>query len=505
MKQLFGLLLIIAIHTSANSQTFNRPAPTAIGQYEFQRFDMIMQNKYYLFAPFTFSGQNTNTFPTLLYIIDEDGYIAWWSEYSKKQFDFKYHPSSDQYTFTRRDENNSGIFHYRMDNAFNIVDSISSVNGATGDIHEFQVFPNGNRCILATKDSVMDLSSTLINGVFGSANTTVVSMIVQEFDPAGTLVFEWSSLDYLGPELYGPGLFINTSSFDYMHSNSIERDLDDNLILSMRGANLVVKIDHTTGNVIWKLGGNTSDFTFTNDPGFTGQHDARILDNGNISIFDNNFPTNSDARGIEYELDTVNFTATAVNESNYTFDFAARSLGSYRVLDNEYRLVGWGNTKRPSPSVTLYDPQGDIAADFFMKDTVVTYRAFFQDLPSLPTRPEIDCQTIGSELELSLSGTHNAYLWSTGETTATILIDQPGTYQCWVDQGIGMLGSFTATLTDLTSCSEVGIGEANLTPKEIAGYFDIMGRKLNKTTLNEIYFIQFEDGSIVRQLNVLFE
>lgn len=68
-----------------------------------------------------------------------------------------------------------------------------------------------------------------------------------------------------------------------------------------------------------------------------------------------------------------------------------------------------------------------------------------------------------------------------------------------------MLGSFAATITDLTSCSEVGIEEANLTPKEIAGYFDIMGRKLNKAPLNEIYFIQFEDGSIVRQLNVLFE
>lgn len=505
MKQLFGLLLIVAIQTSANSQTFNRPAPNTTGQYEFQRFDMSTQNKYYLFAPFTFSGQNSNTIPTLLYVIDEDGYVAWWTEYSKKQFDFKYHPSSDQYIFTRKDVNNTGVFHYRMDNTFNIIDSISSVNGVKGDIHEFQVFPNGNRCILATKDSLMDLSTTLINGVLGSANTSVKATVVQEFDPSGTLVFEWNSLDHLGAELYGPGLFLNTSSFDYMHANAIERDVDDNLILSMRGANLAVKIDHLTGNVIWKLGGNASDFTFTNDPGFSGQHDIRVLDNGNISIFDNNFPTNSKARGVEYEIDTVNFTATMVNESNYVFDFTARSLGSYRVLDNDYRLIGWGNTKRPSPSVTLYDPQGNIAADFFMRDTVVTYRAFFQDLPSFPSRPIIDCQTVGNDLELSLSGTHNEYLWSTGETTAAIVISQPGTYQCWVDQGIGMLGSFGITITDLTSCLEVGIVEFDSGPKEITGYLDLMGRKLNSVPVNDIYFIQYKDGSIIRQLNILFE
>ena len=505
MKHLIGILFIIAICDSANSQTFNRPAPTTTGQYEFQRFDTSTQDKYYLFAPFTFSSLNGNTVPTLLYVIDEDGYIAWWTEYSKKQFDFKYYPSTDQYFLTRRDASNTGIYHYRMDNTFNIIDSISAVNGVKGDIHEFQVFPNGNRCILATKDSLMDLSAVVINGSNGSANTTVKATVVQEFDPSGNLLFEWNSLDHLGPELYGPGLLFNPGSFDYMHANAIELDVDDNLILSMRAANMAVKIDHTTGDVIWKLGGNASDFTFTNDAGFSGQHDVRVLDNGNLSIFDNNFPTNDDARGVEYEIDTVNNTATMVNESNYTFDFAARSLGSYRVLDNDYRLVGWGNTKRPSPSVTLYDPQGNIAADFFMRDTIVTYRAFFQNLPSFPSRPVIDCQTIGNDLELSLSGTYNEYLWSTGETTATILIDQPGTYQCWIDQGIGMLGSFAVTITDLTSCSEVGIDEVNLTPKEIIGYLDLMGRKLNSAPANKIYFIQYDDGSIVRQLNVLFE
>jgi hypothetical protein len=45
------------------------------------------------------------------------------------------------------------------------------------------------------------------------------------------------------------------------------------------------------------------------------------------------------------------------------------------VLDNDYRIVGWGNTRRPAPSVTLVDPNQNIAADIYFEDIVVTYRA----------------------------------------------------------------------------------------------------------------------------------
>jgi len=502
MKKFISLFLVFCIHIIGFGQNFNRPAPNVTGQYEFQRFDNTIQNKYYLLAPFTLTGPGSNAKPKMLYIVDEDGYVAWWTEFTKKQFDFKYHPEQGEYLFTRRDANGPTIFHYEMDESFNLVDSISSINGVAGDIHEFQIFPNGNRCILATMDSVMDLSSTLINGNFGVPNTTVVATVIQEFNPSGTLVFEWNSLDHLPPDHFGPGL-INVNAFDYLHANSIELDEDNNLILSLRAANMACKINHQSGNVIWKLGGNFSDFAFTNDSGFYGQHDIRVLPNGNLSVFDNDHVADTSARGVEYQIDTVNFTATKVNESNYTFSFPARSLGSFRVLENDYRIAGWGNTNRPSPSVTLYDPLGDIASDFFMRDTVVSYRAFFQDLPNFPARPEINCQTIGNDLELSVSGIHNSYLWSTGETTSTIIINTPGTYQCWVDQGIGMLGSNGVTITDLNSCNEVGIGEIKISAPKIVGYTDLMGRTIKNPRPNEIYFVQFENGTVERRMNVI--
>ena len=77
MKHLIGLLFAITICTSANSQTFNRPAPNATGQYESHRFDTFNHNKYYLMTPSTFTVQGSNTLPNMLYVIDDNGYIAW--------------------------------------------------------------------------------------------------------------------------------------------------------------------------------------------------------------------------------------------------------------------------------------------------------------------------------------------------------------------------------------------------------------------------------------------
>ncbi|NRA12363.1 MAG: aryl-sulfate sulfotransferase, partial [Crocinitomicaceae bacterium] len=327
--------------------------------------------------------------------------------------------------------------------------------------------------------------------------------IIQEFNPSGSLVFEWNSLDHLAPDHYASTQPYNVNAFDYLHPNSIELDLDGNLILSHRTANMICKINHQTGDVIWKLGGNYSDFAFINDGGFFGQHDIRVQDNGNLSLFDNDYLTNTQARGVEYELDTINFTATLVNESIYPFNFSAKSLGSYRILGNDYRIVGWGNTKRPSPSITLFDPQGNIASDFLFRDSIVSYRAQFQTLPNLPTRPSIGCQPVGINLELSVSGTHNEYLWSTGQTTPTILISQLGTYQCWVNQGIGMLGSFPVTVSDLNLCDGVGIKEISIIPSEIIGFYDFMGRKLQTEPKNKIYFIYYTNGTIRRQFKAL--
>jgi hypothetical protein len=104
-------------------------------------------------------------------------------------------------------------------------------------------------------------------------------------------------------------------SGDFDHPNSVGFDTDGNFIISYRVLGTVVKVDGETGKVIWHLGGRKNDFTFINDPegGFSAQHDAQILANGDLLVFDNGWRHDPQySRALEYRLDEKAKTATLV-------------------------------------------------------------------------------------------------------------------------------------------------------------------------------------------------
>lgn len=479
---------------AVSAQNFNRPTPTEFNEYEFQRYDSTLADYYYLMAPYYHKGPTEGVSQKALYVLDEDGYIAWMTQHGNKHFDFKFHPEFNRYSFTRRRQGER--VHYELNEQFQLVDSTITINGVIGDVHELKIFPNGNRCILGVNQHFnVDLSGyTFYNGDVGTSNTTVVSAVIQEFDPNGNLVFEWDSFNHLSPDYFASGPY-NPNNFDYVHANAIELDTtDNNLMLSFKTANLVCKIDHITGDIIWRLNGNYSDFTFTNDNGFSGQHDVRLLPNGNISIFDNDYGFDA-PRGVEYSLDVNTMEATRVSEWPYWFNFYSNSLGSFQRITDDYHLACWGNTRRPQPSVTLFDNNFDIATDIFFEDTVVSYRAFMQKLPSFPSRPEIICEVVGDSLQLSVTGSHNYYNWSTGELTPSITVSQTGEYQCWVSYGIGMLGSHPVTIADITDCSINSLDEIEWHNEEQRMYFDFLGRKINQPQSGQLYLIYTTNGA----------
>lgn len=487
------LLFCLTILSSASiAQNFNRPTPNSYNKYEFQRNDSTLTGYYYLLAPYYHNGPTQGMNQKALYVLDEDGYIAWMTQNGKKQFDFKYHPDFNRYSFTRR--NQGERLHYEMNEQFELVDSTITVNGVIGDIHELQIFPNGNRCIIGVRQHFnIDLSAyTFYNGDVGLSNTTVVSAVIQEFDTNGNLVFEWDSFNHISPDEFASGPY-NPNNFDYVHANAIELDpVDNNLLVSFKTANLVCKIDHVTGTILWRLNGNFSDFTFTNDSGFTGQHDIRVLSNGNVSIYDNDYGNNA-PRGVEYSLDLNTMQATRVNEWPYWFNFYSNSLGNFQRVTDDYRLVCWGNTRRPQPSITLFDDVGNIATDIFLADTIVSYRAFMQELPNFPERPIIQCEKIGDSLELSVSGTHNYFIWSTGEVTSTITVNQAGVYQCWVDYGIGMLGSIPISIDNISQCATSSLSEIEIYAETNRSYFDLLGRPVEQPKIGVLYIVMSFD------------
>ena len=79
--------------------------------------------------------------------------------------------------------------------------------------------------------------------------------------------------------------------YDIPHWNSIEPH-GNAVIASFRQLDAVYKINKATGNIVWKLGGTTTtrSLKVIGDPHsypLGGQHDARVLPDGTLSVFDN--------------------------------------------------------------------------------------------------------------------------------------------------------------------------------------------------------------------------
>jgi arylsulfate sulfotransferase len=135
---------------------------------------------------------------------------------------------------------------------------------------------------------------------------------------------------------------------DFDHPNAIAIDTDGNYIVSWRNLDALTKINASTGDVMWTLASSLSalpsDFTFSGDPlnGFSAQHSVRILDNGNLLLFDNGtrHPTAA-SRVVEYQLDQAAHTATMVFQYQHTPPLYTQFTGSVQRLQNGNTFIGW--------------------------------------------------------------------------------------------------------------------------------------------------------------------
>ncbi|HTR99830.1 MAG TPA: aryl-sulfate sulfotransferase, partial [Bacteroidota bacterium] len=233
-----------------------------------------------------------------------------------------------------------------MDSTFAVVDSFQCGNGYTADFHEFTLLPNGHAIMMAYDPQVVDMSEVVPGG---KPNAVVYGSIIQELDAAKNVVFQWRSWDYIPiTDCYD---ILTGTAFDYIHVNSIEVDTDGNFIVSCRETAEILKIDHVTGDIIWRWGGKHNQFTFIGDNAgnapnyFSYQHDVRRIANGHITMMDNgNQHVPPYSRAAEYALDETAKTATLVWEYRHTPDVFNPAAGSVQRLPNGNTLIGWGTS-----------------------------------------------------------------------------------------------------------------------------------------------------------------
>ncbi|MGH2570547.1 MAG: aryl-sulfate sulfotransferase, partial [bacterium] len=178
---------------------------------------------------------------------------------------------------------------------------------------------------------------------------------------------------------------------DYVHSNALEGDADGSWLLSDRHMDQITKIDRTTGEVLWRLGGTRNAFVFVGDiddsTGFSRQHDIRRLENGHVTLYDNgNFHSPRFSRAVEYELDEYAYTATLVWQYRNAPDTFGGFMGSVQRLPNGNTLIGWGGTR---PTATEVRPDGTKAHELDLGGSFFSYRALRFPWDGRAARPAV--------------------------------------------------------------------------------------------------------------------
>ncbi|MFT7475329.1 MAG: Ca2+-binding RTX toxin-like protein [Verrucomicrobiales bacterium] len=227
-------------------------------------------------------------------------------------------------------------------------------SGLATDIHDYLELANGNIMMMSyVPRQCVDLT------VLGLSNCEdAIDGYLQELDPGtGALIWEWRSQDHIpaSDRALGPGL---GNVVDLVHLNSVDEYANGDLLVSARSSG-VYRIDRSTGAVEWKLGGTASPSRLdTIDDPFDGtwrQHDARVLANDMISVYDNQSGL-SRARAVVYKIDELDGTAKLKWEKLLGGGIDSPFIGAHRIQPDESAIITWGGA---SPFFEDVDPDGN--------------------------------------------------------------------------------------------------------------------------------------------------
>src|SRR5262249_19191610 len=173
-----------------------------------------------------------------------------------------------------------------MNSKFEVIATHHTVGLTNTDAHDSILEPDGSMVLLA---------------YVPNPDTGKIDSVFQEADPQGKVVFKWNSQDLADETVAG-------TNADYAHINSVQIvDSGQDYLASFRHLSAVLLIareahdGYQPGDIIWKLGGRDSSFTFVDDPydGPCAQHDATMLPNGDVMVFDNGSVTGFGAFSVD--------------------------------------------------------------------------------------------------------------------------------------------------------------------------------------------------------------
>jgi Arylsulfotransferase (ASST) len=318
------------------------------------------------------------------------------------------------------------------DTSYHQIQTVQAGNGLTADLHDFDITPQNTALIVAEEPVRWNASS-----VHGPKNAVIYNSVVQEIDiPTGLVLFQWDSLDHVPLTATYTHVPRVGHPFDWFHLNSVQEDHDGNIVLSSRSTSAIYKVDHSSGRVLWTLGGKYSTFKFGSGAAPAFQHDAVIRHNDDslITVFDNGagiYNAHRQSRALWLQLNFGKKRATELGELDHSPSLLSTFAGSVQELRGGDSLVGWGSNRYFSE----FNSRRQMIFDARFKDTNVSYRAYrfpFNGYP--PTQPRVATSSGGktTTIWVSWNGDTRAHQWrvlagsSSNSLRAVSTVDRSG-------------------------------------------------------------------------------
>ncbi|MDA8627065.1 arylsulfotransferase family protein [Pseudomonadales bacterium] len=307
--------------------------------------------------------------------------------------DFKRH-SDGRYSYALRGSSRNEFGHWDntivvLNAAFQEERQLKTVGLNHTDNHEFLITTEGTFILASYNSSYRDMRPWGL-----SEKELTRDSVIQELNDQGEVLFEWNSWDHIDVN----NCLNHRFPDDYAHLNSIQVAPDGNLIASLRGCSMVVKIDRASGSgaTIWDIGGLDPSLQIVGDSfqEFCGQHTASEDKAGNLYIFDNGGHCNGTreetsglfSRALQYSLDLDAGQASFQRDYslNSSYSEYTTSGGSFFPVQNGNWLINWSKGINDITEVSL---DGNIELKFFLSSggeklrAYRVYRDYDLDLP----------------------------------------------------------------------------------------------------------------------------
>lgn len=280
------------------------------------------------------------------------------------------------------------------------IGTVRAGNGYMADLHDFHITPQNTAVLTAFDPIQCDLSS--LGGPRGSA---VTDSLYQEIDlKTGLVRREWHSIDHVPlSDSYSSAVTTSrTIPFDFFHLNSIDQLPGGSTLISARNTWAMYELNSETGQILLTIGGKQSSVSLGPGADTAYQHDATVLPDGDISVFDNGgVPmVHPQSRALIESLNPGAHKASVVTEYEHPGKLQSGSQGNVQLLSNGDFFVGWG----AEPYFSEFTASGTLLYDAHFHGSYQSYRAYrFPWVGSPKTAPAVLASGSGSAVTVYVS------------------------------------------------------------------------------------------------------